>query len=165
MADYSAKILPAPAVIPCYLGAIPAAPPTPPVPPIAVGRTPAPTRPATPGRDIVLGADGDMDLTGGGYLTTGQEAIRQEARLRLRTGLGEYFLDLRRGMPWATWTSTKATGEVLRQVEAYARAQLLGVLGVKRVVACSAVWDNLGRRITLTASVVTDEDELLELGA
>jgi hypothetical protein len=51
--------------------------------------------------DIKLNNDGDLDLTGNALsLVLDYPAIAQHLRIRLRTFLGEWFLDTRVGMPY-----------------------------------------------------------------
>lgn len=51
--------------------------------------------------DIKLTASGDLDLSGHRLnLATGEEAIEQQLKLRLRFFLGEHFLDRRLGIPY-----------------------------------------------------------------
>ncbi len=54
--------------------------------------------------DLRLDADGDLDCTGTGprlfSATETREAIAQRIKIRIRTFLGEWFLDQRKGFPW-----------------------------------------------------------------
>jgi hypothetical protein len=51
--------------------------------------------------NILLDSSGDWAVSGGKLqLATGQEEIAQIVATRLRTFLGEYFLDVRIGVPW-----------------------------------------------------------------
>jgi hypothetical protein len=51
--------------------------------------------------DLALGADGDIDLTGGeARLVSGVDALVQHLRIRYRTFLGEWYGDRRIGVPW-----------------------------------------------------------------
>jgi hypothetical protein len=51
--------------------------------------------------DLALGADGDIDLTGGeARLVSGVDALVQHLRIRFKTFLGECYRDRRVGVPW-----------------------------------------------------------------
>lgn len=115
-------------------------------------------------RDLALTTTGDLDVEAGGRLIEGTEAIAQELRIRLRTFLGEYFLDTTKGLPWLTWTSTKPTPDVLRQVEALVRAEVARTSGVVRVPQAGVVATYLGstRTISVTVDGVTTDLGLLD---
>lgn len=111
-------------------------------------------------RDLLLDAAGDLDLTtGDAQLVSDLVAIAQELRIRLRTFVGEYFLDTGRGLPWLSWSEGKMPEATLRQIEALARAEILKVPGVVRVEASkvAAVFDRATQAATLTVTeVLTD---------
>lgn len=51
--------------------------------------------------DILLTANGDLDISGKRLnLATGEAAIEQQLRIRLRFFLEEFFLDTRQGIPF-----------------------------------------------------------------
>lgn len=51
--------------------------------------------------DLKLGVDGDLEIKNGDLLlTTSDDAVRQHLQQRLRTFLGEWFLDLDVGIPF-----------------------------------------------------------------
>lgn len=95
----------------------------------------------------------------GGYLISGAARIAQEVRMRLQTHLGEYFLDTRIGLPWASWMSdTKVTNRLLRTIEALVRVEVLEVAGVMRLEKpVKAQFDQDKKKITITVSYVTSE--------
>ena len=112
-----------------------------------------------PGRDLALDANGDLDLTGGGSLVEGQQAIAQRLKIRLLTFLGEYFLDSDRGLPWLEWSSTKFDDLTLRQVKLAALGTVQTETGVVSVdpSQCVATYNRTTRLVTVSiAGVVTD---------
>jgi len=117
-------------------------------------------------RDALLTALGDLDLTTSTARTVeGLEAIAQEIRVRLRTFLGEHFLDSTRGLPWEAWSTSKMDGSTLRQIEALTRSELLKVRGVTSVPrgSVSASYDRTTRKVTITAAGVETDAGLLDV--
>lgn len=112
-----------------------------------------------PGRDLALDANGDLDLTGGGYLVEGQAAIAQRLTIRLKTFLGEYFIDATRGLPWLEWSSTKLGAAELRQIKLAVLGTVQSETGVVSVdpALVVATYDRDTRAVTLSiGGVVTD---------
>ena len=55
----------------------------------------------TPGRDLLLDANGDLVIESGDLqLSTGVDAINQDIRLTITLFLGEWFRDVDLGLPW-----------------------------------------------------------------
>jgi hypothetical protein len=116
------------------------------------------------GRDLALDSAGDLDLAGGGHLVEGQAAIAQRLTIRLRTFLGEYFLDTTRGLPWLTWSESKMDAATLRQVKLLALSTVRtedGVTGVDPAQV-AATWDSETKRITVGVGGVRTDTGLLD---
>uniref|UniRef100_A0A6M3J9U3 Putative structural protein n=1 Tax=viral metagenome TaxID=1070528 RepID=A0A6M3J9U3_9ZZZZ len=118
-------------------------------------------------RDLALTDTGDLDLTAGGVLLTGKAAIRQELLIRLKTFVGEYFLDTRRGLSWLAWTGSdgrKLDAAVLRQIEALVRAEIVACAGVVRVDPSQVVatYNSSTRTVTVLVAGVTTDEGLLD---
>lgn len=115
-------------------------------------------------QDLLLDANGDLDLTNGGAFTDGQPAIAQEIKLRLQTFLGEYFLDSERGLPWITWSTTKTDAPTLRQIEALCRAEVVASRGVTGVdpAGVRATFNSATRAVTVTIDGVQTDVGLLD---
>lgn len=117
-------------------------------------------------RDILLDADGDIDLSGGGSWVADEAAIAQEIRVRLRTFLGEYFLDtVTRGLPYERWVSGGWSSAVQKEAQVLVRSELLSVPGVTRILdpGVSIDWDSAARSVTVSASVAVDSGAILEV--
>jgi len=115
-------------------------------------------------RDILLDEDGDLDLTRGGSWAADEDAIAQEIRVRLRTFLGEYFLDtLGRGLPYERWATSKWSDETRTEAAILVRDELLAVKGVARISddGVTVSFDSATRAVTVAADVYTDTDELI----
>lgn len=84
--------------------------------------------------DLAPTPEGDLDAADGGRLATGPEAIAAVLRIRYQTFLGEYFMDSRRGIPWAQWVERKASEALLAEVRAVFAAETLAVPGVLGLV-------------------------------
>jgi hypothetical protein len=116
-------------------------------------------------KDLLLSSTGDLDLTSGGAaFVAGLAAIGQAVRIRLRTFLGEYFLDVTRGLPLLEWGQTKTPASVLRQVELLTRAEILACEGVTQVdqEGVVATFDRAAQEITITVSGVQTDLGLLD---
>lgn len=116
-------------------------------------------------RDLLLDASGDLDLTGGGALAFDLVAVAQEIEIRLRTDLGEYFLDTSRGLPFQRWIAGKWSPAVQKEAGLLVRAELLAVPGVASVEppGVEVTFDATTKAVTFHAQVRTDLGELLEV--
>ena len=78
------------------------------------------------------GQTGDLDLTGHRLnLATGEAAIEQNLRIRLRFFLEEWFLDLRQGIPYFREILIKNPNLLL--VRSIFREAILGTTGISAV--------------------------------
>lgn len=119
-------------------------------------------------RDFALTTTGDLDIAGGGSWVSGLDAIAQEVTIRLKTFLGEYFLDTARGLPWLAWTGdegNKMDAATLRQVEALVRAEAQETQGVVRVLPgqVTASYNSSTRTVTIAVVDVETDTGLLEV--
>lgn len=73
------------------------------------------------------------DLPAHCILTSGRDAIRQRVEVRLRTVLGEWFLDRAAGLPWSTWLGSKTTPPEV--ISARVRSEVAGTPGVTAVTS------------------------------
>ena len=104
--------------------------------------------------DIHLDEDGDLRAFN--RLASGSDLVAQRIRTRLRTHLGDWLIDSSKGLPWATWFSTKPAP--VDEAQARIRAELVDTPGVVRVSAFEvSVTD---RVFTVTATVVAEEGEV-----
>jgi hypothetical protein len=110
---------------------------------------------------IRLTADDDIDLTNGLVLTSGLEAVAIGIRVRLLMFRGEWFLNLRTGVPWLV-NATVPAGEALlgqRFNEARARAAvseaILRTPGVKAITTLRVTYANSTRLMSITWAVST----------
>lgn len=100
--------------------------------------------------ELKLGADGDLALDAAGTLVQldGSEAIAQQCATRLRFGLGEYFGDLRQGIPYFEEILIK--GGSLPRAREIVRRALLTVPGVVDVPQVTLDFDSATRELTIT---------------
>ena len=73
------------------------------------------------------------DLPAHCVLSSGSEAIRQRVEVRLRTVLGEWFLDQAAGLPWDTWLGSKLTEPSV--ISARVRTEVANTPGVLAVTS------------------------------
>lgn len=103
-------------------------------------------------RDLVLPLDdkGRADL----LPVAGAARIAQAVGVRLRCWLGEWFLDLNHGVPYAERVLGKQRPEV---VNAILRAQVLSVAGVQRVDSLTLALDASARVLSADLAATTTE--------
>lgn len=85
----------------------------------------------------------------------GAEKILQAVGIRLRTWLGDWFLDTTHGVPYLERILGKAPRKEM--VEAVLRGQILSVAGVKSIVSFSLEINNSTRISRVEFSVNTTE--------
>lgn len=85
--------------------------------------------------DLLMTHDNDLHLDGDLSIVDGAESVAQRVKNALLMHRGQWFLDLRQGMPWAPLLSSST---VAGRVDASIRAETLGVEGVRRVVSLSS---------------------------
>lgn len=105
-----------------------------------------------PARDLALTESGDLRWF------TGVEAIGQAIGFRLRTFLGEWFLDRRRGVPYRRDILRRNPDlEVVRSV---LRRTILGTPGVLSVPELSVTLDRRTRRLLVGFLAKTIEGDV-----
>lgn len=83
------------------------------------------------------------------------DAVVQRLYIRLRTFLGEWYLNAPYGVPWLE----RILGHKTRKstIDKILQKQIMGVSGVERIVSFSSTWDNPRRHYSCTFTVKTDE--------
>jgi hypothetical protein len=111
------------------------------------------------------GAGAYWDVAGGHGLNsylTGDPAIEQSVSCELQLILGEWFLDVTRGIPWYAQPNSTTTPIMgvfpadLARAEALIKAAILSVPGVNSLTAFSLNFNHTSRAATCTASGVTE---------
>lgn len=85
----------------------------------------------------------------------GAERVTQSVAIRLRTWLGEWFLDAEHGVPYVDDILGKGRRPEL--IEAILRAQILSVAGVRSIESFELSTDPHTRKLTVTFSATSDE--------
>lgn len=103
--------------------------------------------------DILLGDDGDIDLSGGRMsVVSGAAALAQRIRLRLGTNRGEDLFDIGNGVPWLSeLTAKNLADETLRAAIVAELETCPGVVSIDSVVV-SDVPASRAKRVTLTVN-------------
>lgn len=128
--------------------------PPPPAPTIAAAAS-APVVSASPVRDLLLTAAGNLWVYGGDlWLVGGTDAIAQECGTALRLFLDEAIMDANAGLPWPELLG-RGVGEA--QIAAAVRAQLQTVPGVASVDNITIDTDQLTRAASIGADVTTTD--------
>ena len=101
------------------------------------------------------GQTGDLDLTGHRLnITTGEEAIEQNLRIRLRFFLEEWFLDQGQGIPYFREILIKNPDLLLLQ--SIFRQAILGTTGISEVTTLTVELDKANRQLALTFAATMD---------
>jgi hypothetical protein len=109
-----------------------------------------------------LDANGDIALRDGkSYLITGEAAISQSAKTRLRLFLGEWFLNLSEGVPYYREVFVKNPS--IPVITAIFRRALLACPGVSSVIALSVTVDPRTRKATVNGTVKIDTGATITL--
>lgn len=97
----------------------------------------------------LLNSDGDLDFSTGNYTkVTGVEAIAQDCETRLRTFLGEWFLDTRIGVPYyQDILGQKPRIPVVRNIF---RKAVLTTPGVINVTDLNVTYDGATRELSVS---------------
>lgn len=111
--------------------------------------------------DIELDDEGNVVLADGDLsLVTEDAEIAQSVRLRLRTWLGEWFLDKDYGVNWLGRIFKRPFSQTIARKEL--ERVIVGTVGVKRV---ARVNQNIsGNVYTYAAEVVTADNQILFIG-
>lgn len=106
--------------------------------------------------DIKLGPDGDILVDGPDLQqTTGVDAIEQHLKQRLKTFYGEYFLDIRRGIPYFQHVLIKNPDPVI--VDTVFKRQVLNTPGAEELLEFDIDVDISTRVMTLSFKARTSE--------
>lgn len=104
--------------------------------------------------DLYLNSHGDLEWV------TGEDAIAQHIRIRLRFFKGEWFLNTGEGLPYFQEILQKGTSRA--RIEALFRKTITGTPGVSGLNAFSMQYDGTTRALTLTFEAQLDEGGTLE---
>lgn len=107
--------------------------------------------------DLKLGTDGDLELDDNNDLifVEGLEAIAQDVSVRLRTYLGEWFLDTRQGLPYFQ----RILGEKPRigVLKALFGEAILLTPGISSFTNLDVVYNSTSRGLSVGFRAPTDE--------
>ena len=102
-----------------------------------------------------VGQTGDLDLTGHRLnLTTGTPAIEQNLRVRLRFFLGEWFADVRQGIPY--FRDILIKGPDLLLIRSLFRTVILGTVGISTVTSLELELNTTTRSLSLSFAATMD---------
>lgn len=87
-------------------------------------------------------------------ITTGNDAIRQRLNIKLKIFLGEWFLNRDIGVDYYGVILTKNPNVFL--VEALLRAQILGTIGVNRIIETDLQFGESQRNLSFSFKVNTN---------
>ncbi len=112
--------------------------------------------------DLLLGADGDLDITGGKLsFSRGIPGVVQGVRIRLGKFRGEWFRDRESGVPYLANDVVDASEAILGQRfdEAKARAalrtEILNAPGVEELLGLAVAFDGSTRDMKASFTVRT----------
>lgn len=106
----------------------------------------------TIGPDLLLDDNGDLDFSTGD-LKLGI-SVSQCIAIRLKYFLGEWFLDLDKGLPYFQQVFVKPADPT--GVAGLMRKTILDTPGVSAVTSFDYEFDNVSRTLTLTFAVIVD---------
>lgn len=111
--------------------------------------------------DLYLEDDGDIPEVS--RFVTGIGLVRQRIRLRLRRGVGEWFLDPSVGLPLLDWRAKKppAITEIVSRIQADIRE----IPGVVSTANFAGTHDPAARRLTITGDVFVDDGSVTAIVA
>ncbi len=107
------------------------------------------------GIDLIMGDDGDLQHVT--QLGTGLAEIAQRVQIRLNTQLGGWPLDPSKGIDYQGFQQEREVD--VKAIGGIIKAEIETTPGVVTVLEWSGVHDILGRSLTYTGQVVTDEGE------
>lgn len=113
------------------------------------------------GRDLFLDpVTGDLALTAGDLtLVADISAIRQEAEIRMRFFLAEWFLDQTVGIPYFQNILVKAPN--LDAIESVFRSEVLATVGIKSITKFDLDFNRSQRKLNINWQADTDLNELI----
>ncbi len=99
--------------------------------------------------DLLLDNDGDLSVVDGEIaLVAENEAIRQHLQIRLKTFLGEWFLDTTIGMPYFEEFLIKNPSKLI--MEARMREAILETPGIASINSLLFLFETSTRSMTIT---------------
>lgn len=117
--------------------------------------------------DFLLGTDGDLLISGRDFTpVTGIDAIRQHIEIRLRTFLGEWFLDTTVGVPYIQeiFADKNPDTDLIRSIIRREAAKTPGVISADTL---EVSLDTTTRNLTIELDMTTTEGNTsieLEIG-
>lgn len=106
--------------------------------------------------DIKLDLTGDLDVTNGEVtLTDGTEAIAQDMTIRLKTFLGEWFLDQRIGLPY--FQSILIKNPNLPVIQTIFRQAILETTGIVDISDFEFNFDTSVRQLSISFEAKTED--------
>lgn len=112
--------------------------------------------------DILLGEDGDIDLSSGGpQFSRGIDAVLQAIKIALQAVRGEWFADLEDGVPYFERDGVTADQALLGQqfdrgkAQAAFRDAILSAPGVGSIVSLVVTFESVTRTLSVSFEVKT----------
>lgn len=106
--------------------------------------------------DFALTGDGDLEITRGHLrVVTGTEALAQRLRVRLKLFRGDWFLDVRQGVPYHDFVLRKRSSPAVRR-EVFRRT-IATTRGVREIVSLEVELDRTGRKLRVTGEVRAED--------
>jgi hypothetical protein len=106
---------------------------------------------------FLLTSDGDFDISSGTLKVTSDPAIefRQKVNARLRSFKGEWFRNLRSGMPWFQ-RILGIKNPPMSEVQGLIRKAVLSIPGALSITFTLTEFDTTRRKLRINFSVTTD---------
>ena len=109
--------------------------------------------------DLKVDDTGDLDLTDVAVvLTDGRESYQQRMHIKLRSFLGEYFLNTEYGIPWFQDILKKNPDYVT--VQQLIKNAILSIPGVLELTKFDMSFSDSTRTLTVTLGAKTEEGEI-----
>lgn len=116
----------------------------------------------TPGRDFLLDADGDIDLSSGDIqFTRGLAAVAQDLYVAIKMFKGEWFLNREVGIPYLPNDIVSETDALLGQkfsalkARAAFRTAIMSVQGVEKITKLAVSFETSTRAMSVVFTVKT----------
>lgn len=109
--------------------------------------------------DLALDTDDDLKIFGGDLaLKSGGESLAQRVLIALSINLGEWFLDVREGVPWLSEVFVRNPDITL--IDNTIRARIMSVPGVSRIAEYRSTYTPATRVFVFSfrAEMATGED-------
>lgn len=97
--------------------------------------------------DLMFSENNDL------IIISGVEQVAQQIKCRLKFWLGEWFLDISKGVPYLDSILIKNAN--LQQIRSIFRTQISGIEGVSKVDSLTLSWDRKTRVLTVEYEVTT----------